>query len=399
MDHQKQNSDNFQGLGGFDSPATTLPSEQNQTATPHSGFTANTYADTHQSRQEVSSLDSGAPKLDTMTNRGVNKKAVAFAAAMGGLFLIGTIWAVSKLRSNNETTVVNDEVVSIPDAPSVPASNLPPPPNPVVVDPNAKPIEVVPEPKQPNQTVVVNNNNPSIAPPIDPQLGRRLENAPLLLQGEKNDAPSAGGNIEKGSVRFLENRDAMIIRGTYLRCTLETRIITDVPGFASCLITEPVYSFTGHKLLLPKGSKVTGQYNVVPTGPRIGVIWDRVVTPNGFDVRLKSPGADNLGSSGHVGDYKSHWASRIGSAVMISLISDAMKYAAAEYGPSGSTTTTSTATQTNPYESTTAQTVQQAAQNALRNYAARPATVTINQGTIINIYTARDIDFSGVLNQ
>jgi type IV secretion system protein VirB10 len=30
-------------------------------------------------------------------------------------------------------------------------------------------------------------------------------------------------------------------------------------------------------------------------------------------------------------------------------------------------------------------------------YAARPSTVTINQGTVINIYTARDIDFSSVI--
>ena len=127
-------------------------------------------------------------------------------------------------------------------------------------------------------------------------------------------------------------------------------------------------------------------------------MWDRITTPNGYDVRIQSPGVDNLGGAGHIGDYKSHWPSRIGSALLISLISDTFKYAAAQYGPE-STTTTSTSTTQSPYDSATAKTIESAANNALARAARRPATVTINQGTLLNIYTARDIDFSTVLSQ
>lgn len=88
--------------------------------------------------------------------------------------------------------------------------------------------------------------------------------------------------------------------------------------------------------------------------------------------------------------------SRMGAAILTSMISDGFKYAAAEYGPQGTTTTNNSTTNT-PYESNTAQTIQDIARDQARRLGGRPATVTINQGTIINIYAARDIDFSGVI--
>ena len=85
------------------------------------------------------------------------------------------------------------------------------------------------------------------------------------------------------------------------------------------------------------------------------------------------------------------------SALLFSMISDAFKYAATEYGPQGQTVTTNTSTTTNPYQSDTANTLKQQAINQLERNNARPNTVTINQGTLINIYTAQDIDFSSVM--
>jgi type IV secretion system protein VirB10 len=37
------------------------------------------------------------------------------------------------------------------------------------------------------------------------------------------------------------------------------------------------------------------------------------------------------------------------------------------------------------------------ANQALAKAANRPATVTVPQGTVLNVYVARDVDFSGVL--
>ena len=69
-----------------------------------------------------------------------------------------------------------------------------------------------------------------------------------------------------------------------------------------------------------------------PVGNRVAVIWDRVITPNGIDVNMASPGIDNLGGAGLPGYYNAHWGQRIGAALLISMLSDAFSYEAAEHG-------------------------------------------------------------------
>jgi type IV secretion system protein VirB10 len=216
------------------------------------------------------------------------------------------------------------------------------------------------------------------------------------MSANDNLAYSAKALSDVSSATPLQHPDTLMLRGTLIRCVLETRIVTDNPGFTSCTVTEPVYSFTGKRLLLPKGSKVMGKYEMEPSGPRLAVIWDRVVTPTGIDVSMESPGVDTLGGSGHPGHHNAHWGSRITAALFISLLSDAFKYAGAEYGPTTTSITNGVVTQS-PFESNTAETVQQLAGQAVRRQANRPATVTINQGTVLAIHVAKDVDFASVL--
>ncbi len=218
-----------------------------------------------------------------------------------------------------------------------------------------------------------------------------------LLPGQEQGAAQQKQQDQETSAKPIANPDGLLVRGTYIRCVLETRIITDFPGFTSCIITEPVYSINGRRLLLPKGSKMLGQYGAVePTGPRMQVVWDRITTPTGIDVTMVGPGVDNLGSAGHPGQYNAHWPSRISSALMISLLSDAFKWEAAEHGPKTTSVGLNSGVVTQqPYESNTAQSIQRLADQALDHR--HPATVTINQGTVINVYVAKDVDFTAVL--
>jgi len=238
----------------------------------------------------------------------------------------------------------------------------------------------------------------------DPVLSAMLDNLRGSQQQAGGGAAQPAGQprdaASKVSIaQYLRNPDTLLVRGTYIRCVLETRIITDYPGFTSCIVTEPVYSINGRKLLLPKGSKALGRYQGEPTGPRVAVIWDRITTPNGLDVTLEGPGVDNLGGSGHPGDYNAHWFSKMSSALMISLISDAFKYYAATEGPATDSVTTGGNIVSQPFESNTAKTMERLANQAMSKSLSRPATVTINQGTVLNIYVAGDVDFSGVVSR
>ena len=356
-------------------------------------------------QDQLAGLEENAPQLNAPVDRTVNKKAIAFIVAAGfGLAGLGA-FAYHQFSSTEETPPPErPQVVTVPDLPA---------PEPQVAE--IPPVDLVeeqkPDPESSKTTESVTQPIETLSPPIIDTPPPIIPNIPVqpadmyantdskfVEDGEAAQKESGASTAQTNAVRYMHNRDKLLLQGTYLRCVLETKIVSEVKGFTSCIITEPVYSASGKYLLLPKGSKVMGQYGSSnPTGPRMEIIWNRVITPDGIDVTLESPGVDNLGAAGHVGKFKSHWGSRLASALLISMISDAFKYAATEYGPQGQTVTTNTSTTTNPYESDTANTLKQQAISQLERNNARPNTVTINQGILINIYTAQDIDFSSVM--
>lgn len=377
-----------------------------------------------QARQPQPDLDRSAPQLSSSDMRRMNRRALGLLASIALLLVVIGVWAFSGLGSEKPKPKVREETVTVPDAPMTqptPAPPTPPPTPQATAIPLAAPAlprdtaRAPDEPARPQGPTLLERRiaasgqgatgvaNGGTGSPTNPLGGFTLPpdpNAPLLQQprmsNNNNLAYTAGALPDVSNASPLTHPDTLMLRGTFIRCVLETRIITDIPGFTSCVVTEPVYSFTGKRLLLPKGSKVLGKYDMEPDGPRVAVIWDRIVTPTGIDVNMASPGIDTLGGAGHPGQYNAHWGSRIGSALLISLLSDAFKYEAAEHGPKSTEISNGVVTQT-PFESNTAATVQQLANQAVQRAANRPATVTINQGTVLAIYVAKDVDFSGVV--
>ncbi|WP_426702139.1 TrbI/VirB10 family protein [Rhodanobacter sp. Col0626] len=355
----------------------------------------NPYANQYQ-RSAEPDLDAGAPELRSNELRQMNRRALLLLGAVVLLLLFLAFWLISGAGKKSDQSKPREEKVTVAEAPtSLAVPQLPPTPPP---QPAPQPIPLMPEspsnkqdPAPSGPTLLQRRITASSADTSDGESSNPL--AAQQLPGKKlpGDADSKPTSAEP-----LTHPDTLMQRGTYIRCVLETRIISDIPGFSTCLVTEPVYSFNGHTLLLPKGSKLLGSYSGGPTGDREAVIWDRIITPTGIDVNMSSPGIDNLGGAGVPGYYDAHWGKRIGSALLISLLSDAFKYEAAEHGPRSTTISNGVVTQT-PFESNTAQTIQNLADQAVREAANRPPTVTINQGTVIYVYVTKDVDFSGVV--
>ncbi|MCX8748650.1 type IV secretion system protein VirB10 [Snodgrassella sp. B3088] len=185
------------------------------------------------------------------------------------------------------------------------------------------------------------------------------------------------------------NQSMMLTKGTGIRCTLETRIVTTQPGFTRCQITSDVYSADGKVLLLERGSKIIGEQTaaLLQGQARVFVLWNEVETPNGVKVSLASPGAGALGESGHGAKVNYHFWQRFGGAIMISMISD--------LGDSLSNKSSKGDNNNITYENTN-EAAQQMATEALKNSINIPPTGIVNQGSIINVFVARDVDFSNV---
>ncbi|WP_147651394.1 TrbI/VirB10 family protein [Vulcaniibacterium gelatinicum] len=413
-----------------DSAASVAPAPEGQTGNPY--FDTGRHGAVQSGPEAAAAgpdLDAAAPALRSDEGPRLDRKALVF---LGGILLLIAVMALLVFkgtgaredggRTMREETVVVPELETqapLPQAPqsrttgeqtdavavplaAEPAPPLPPLPAQQALPPSAS-FEPMPAPtrvpslRERRMGLVAPD---AAAPGGGPGANDLYAQAMLAgLQAAQGGAPAPAAPAEPvTAARSLLNPDALLARGTYLRCILETRIVTDVAGYTSCVVTEPVYSVNGRQLLVPKGSKVLGKYQGEPEGPRIAVLWDRIITPNGLDITMASPGVDNLGGAGHPGYYDAHWGSRMGAALLISLISDAFKYAAAEEGPRNTTITNGVVTQT-PFESNTARTMERLAQQALQRAANRPATVTIHQGTMLNVYVARDVDFSGVLGR
>lgn len=358
-------------------------------------------------------LDAATPVLKDEETQRLNRKALFF---LGGTLFIVLLMAMLVLGSGGDgssarapepeqsmavpqlpravTERPQPEAPPIPVVDEAPVADMPPPlpavdatgagPAPARVDPRRSVME---------RRIADAGGNSAAAAPSSAAGGQGADLSGALAAAGGAARPTASAQPTR-----LAKPDTTMVRGTYLRCVLETRIVSDLDGFASCVVTEPVYSFNGRALLMPKGSKIYGRYGAGDfMNNRMAVVWDRVLTPSGVDVTLQAPGVDNLGSSGMPGQYDAHWARRISSALMISLLSDAFKYYAAEKGPTQTGLTSGGLVTQEPFESNTAESIQRLAEQAISENSRRPPTVTINQGTVVNIYVTADIDFGNVL--
>ena len=113
----------------------------------------------------------------------------------------------------------------------------------------------------------------------------------------------------------------LVRQGAVLPCVLMTGINSDLPGMVQAQVTEDVYdSPRGDHVLIPRGSKVTGQYASAPMmgQERLMLAFNRVIFPDGRAMNLGAmPAAGHDGWSGLSADVDTHFWSMLGHAVLL----------------------------------------------------------------------------------
>ena len=120
----------------------------------------------------------------------------------------------------------------------------------------------------------------------------------------------------------LGDRELIIAQGKLIDAVLESAVNTDQPGMLRALVANDIYGDSGRTVLLPRGSRLIGQYNsdVARGQSRVFVIWQRVIRPDGIDVQLDSGGTDSLGQAGVEGKVNNHFWTMFGAATLLSVI-------------------------------------------------------------------------------
>ena len=113
-------------------------------------------------------------------------------------------------------------------------------------------------------------------------------------------------------------------RGSVIPATLITGINSDLPGRITAQVSQNVYdSATGHRLLIPQGTKLFGRYDSkVSFGQsRVLVVWTDIIFPNGSTLQIGGmAGMDAQGYGGFNDKVDRHYLRTFGSAVLLAVI-------------------------------------------------------------------------------
>jgi type IV secretion system protein VirB10 len=235
--------------------------------------------------------------------------------------------------------------------------------------------------------------------PLLPNGGLPNGGLPIAPAEPPSSAPISGlfgGELEKSATPrvaagLLGNRSLTLPKGTAFTCALKTKLISAASGFVGCQVQRNVFSDDGRVLLIERGSHLDGEYRIASVRPgtvRIPVLWTRLRTPLGVTVDIESPGTGPLGESGVDGYVDNRWPERIGAAMLLSLIDDSVKLVIQNQGNDH-------AGDTVILPSTTSNT-SKLAEKVLDSTINIPPLIYQNQGGIVGIYVARDVDFSSV---
>ncbi len=205
-------------------------------------------------------------------------------------------------------------------------------------------------------------------------------------------SPSVTPTAFAGKVADL---NMLLPKGRLIPCALTTRIVSDIAGMATCVITEDVYGANGNVRLIEKGSEVNGEYASTMTQGvrRLFFLWTSLLTQKGVSVQFNSPAADGLGTAGLDGVVDNHWWERIGAAFLLSTVQDAIAY---ETARATSGNGNGSGAQGVAVFQQTSQTGNAMAQKVLESTINIKPTLYKTQGDIASIYVARDIDFGSV---
>lgn len=178
-----------------------------------------------------------------------------------------------------------------------------------------------------------------------------------------------------------------LVQGKVIPAVLGKRLNSDLPGDVTAFTTVDVYdSLSGRNLLIPKGSQLIGEYsNQIRAGQsRVMFAFSRIVLPNGLSYDLPgNKGQDLTGASGVTGDVNNHYVPRFFNGLLLAVLATKVE----------NTTQTQTVYGSQTSRSAAGEVLLEIARSDLSRSKDIPPTITVPQGTRINVQVAADMEF------
>ncbi|HEY2009320.1 MAG TPA: type IV secretion system protein VirB10 [Rhizomicrobium sp.] len=321
-------------------------------------------------------------------------------AAVVGACVLGviTFMSLSSHRVARQTPAPQVAAV-VPPAPVLPkpAPVVAAPPAPAIIQ-VAAPVQTTPQvtsdPHAPAMVVDFSQapaagtvTTTTVAQGTPPGATKETAGDDKLSADERFSARVSGSNVDVAHASRIHDLSHTAPQGTVIPAVLETAINSDLPGFVRAVVSRDVRGFDGTTILIPRGSKLIGQYRsgVALSQTRAFVVWARIITPDGISIDIGSPGTDQLGRGGLEGETDTHFFERFGSAILLSVMGAGLERLA-ESGDNNNTAIIIGSQQQ----------ASQVASIALQKQIDIPVTIKVPQGTPLQVFVTRDLDFAGV---
>jgi type IV secretory pathway VirB10-like protein len=173
-------------------------------------------------------------------------------------------------------------------------------------------------------------------------------------------------------------------QGKVIPAVLGRQINSDLPGRITAYVSSNVYDPDGN-LLIPMGAALVGKYD---SGVKVGqsrlmFAFERLILPSGYSFDLPAAqGSDLAGAAGMTGDVNNHFFKMFGTSLLIAVLADKGKQpqSVTQVGSSGPTTAAG-------------QVLSDVSKTILERNRVIPPTITVDQGTRINVEVVADMVF------
>ena len=199
--------------------------------------------------------------------------------------------------------------------------------------------------------------------------------------GQAPNGTTADGTAARVSAGVIANRATTVPQGTLIPAVLETAFNSSRAGFARALVQRDVRGFDGTRVLIPRGSRLIGEYRSDATAgqKRALINWTRLIRPDGVTIAIGSPATDPVGTGGVKAKVNSHFFERFAGAILQSSMDVGVALAARSADSS---------------VLVLPGTLQGA--SGIRAPTQIPPTLSVRQGASVSVFVARDLDFTEV---
>jgi type IV secretion system protein VirB10 len=298
-----------------------------------------------------------------------------------------------------------------PPPPSEPVQALPPLPPPPVMTPPEPTVAITAEDPN-NQAMMARRKSNMLlaqgtgkpltdAGDSNPLAGRYAASFNGIVPGSADDKFKSGA--ARAVATHVGDLRKLILQGKIVQAVLETAIDSTFPGPLRAIVGRDVYAEAGSTVLIPKGSRLIGTYNadIVRGNARIFIVWNRLIRPDGVDIEIASPAVDRLGRIGLTGFVDNRYFEIFTGSVLTSAFTIGMAVAATKMTNAGEVTATQntdgSTTQTgDPISMATLDAVTNmgdTAQRVLGGLLDMRPLITVDQGTVVNVFVNRDLEF------